>query len=79
MSCSSTQVPSLGVTLSEDNVNLDRELVAHGVSNIAAGLLGTVGADLANLGAAFANSVSSRYRFQTTYATSTPCSVSIWA
>ncbi len=35
-------VPSLGVSLSEDNVNLDRELIAHGVSNLAAGLLGTV-------------------------------------
>ena len=35
-------VPALGVTLGEDNVKLDRELVAHGVSNLAAGLTGTV-------------------------------------
>ncbi|WVQ99241.1 hypothetical protein IAU59_006373 [Kwoniella sp. CBS 9459] len=35
-------VPALGVSLSEDNVKLDRELIAHGVSNLAAGLTGTV-------------------------------------
>lgn len=35
-------VPALGVTLGEDNVKLDRELVAHGISNLGAGLLGTV-------------------------------------
>ncbi|ORY32605.1 sulfate transporter family-domain-containing protein [Naematelia encephala] len=35
-------VPALGVSLSEDNVKLDRELVAHGFSNFAAGLAGTV-------------------------------------
>lgn len=35
-------VPALGVSLAEDNVKLDRELVAHGVSNLAAGLVGTV-------------------------------------
>lgn len=35
-------VPALGVTLNEDNVDTDQELVAHGISNICAGLLGTV-------------------------------------
>lgn len=35
-------IPALGVTLGEDNVKLDRELVAHGFSNFAAGLAGTV-------------------------------------
>ncbi|WWC61703.1 uncharacterized protein I303_104288 [Kwoniella dejecticola CBS 10117] len=35
-------VPALGVSLAEDNVKLDRELVAHGFSNVAAGLTGTV-------------------------------------
>lgn len=35
-------VPALGVSLCEDNVKLDRELVAHGFSNVAAGLTGTV-------------------------------------
>ncbi|OWZ68877.1 vacuolar protein [Cryptococcus neoformans Bt85] len=35
-------VPALGVSLSEDNVKLDRELVAHGASNMLAGLTGTV-------------------------------------
>jgi SulP family sulfate permease len=35
-------VPALGVSLQEDNVKLDRELLAHGFSNMAAGLLGTV-------------------------------------
>jgi len=38
------QVPALGVSLQEDNVKLDRELVAHGVSNLAAGLTVTVSA-----------------------------------
>lgn len=35
-------VPALGISLNEDNVNTDRELVAHGWSNILAGLVGTV-------------------------------------
>ncbi|ORY75647.1 sulfate transporter family-domain-containing protein [Leucosporidium creatinivorum] len=35
-------VPALGISVGEDNVNTDRELIAHGISNIAAGLLGTV-------------------------------------
>lgn len=35
-------IPALGVSLCEDNVSLDRELVAHGFSNLAAGLTGTV-------------------------------------
>lgn len=35
-------VPALGVTLGEDNVKLDRELIAHGFSNFAAGVAGTV-------------------------------------
>ncbi|ADV20089.1 vacuolar protein [Cryptococcus gattii E566] len=35
-------VPALSVSLSEDNVKLDRELIAHGASNMLAGLTGTV-------------------------------------
>lgn len=35
-------VPALGISVGEDNVKTDRELVAHGISNVAAGLLGTV-------------------------------------
>ncbi|RIB23916.1 sulfate transporter family-domain-containing protein [Gigaspora rosea] len=35
-------VPALGVSLNEDNVNTDRELVAHGISNILSGLCGSV-------------------------------------
>lgn len=35
-------VPALGISVGEDNVNTNRELVAHGISNVAAGLLGTV-------------------------------------
>ena len=35
-------VPALGVSLAEDNVNLDRELTAHGYTNLAAGALGVV-------------------------------------
>ncbi|BEJ14864.1 hypothetical protein CspHIS471_0406310 [Cutaneotrichosporon sp. HIS471] len=35
-------VPALGVSLAEDNVSLNRELVAHGVSNLASGMAGSV-------------------------------------
>lgn len=35
-------VPALGVSINEDNVDTDRELVAHGISNMLAGLIGTV-------------------------------------
>ena len=36
------KIPALGVSLREDSVKLNRELVGHGVSNLAAGLAGTV-------------------------------------
>ncbi|GAA5956958.1 hypothetical protein JCM10213_009307, partial [Rhodosporidiobolus nylandii] len=35
-------VPSLAISVGEDNVSTDRELVAHGISNIASGLVGSV-------------------------------------
>jgi SulP family sulfate permease len=35
-------VPALAFNLGEDNVNLDRELIAHGVSNALSGLLGSI-------------------------------------
>ncbi|KAM0793249.1 hypothetical protein ACM66B_000711 [Microbotryomycetes sp. NB124-2] len=35
-------VPALAISVGEDNVNTNRELVAHGISNVAAGLTGTV-------------------------------------
>ncbi|ETS64143.1 vacuole protein [Moesziomyces aphidis] len=35
-------VPALGVSINEDNVETDRELVAHGISNMLAGLIGVV-------------------------------------
>lgn len=35
-------VPALGVSVGEDNVDTDRELIAHGVSNMASGMMGTV-------------------------------------
>lgn len=35
-------VPALGVNVGEDNLNLDRELIAHGVSNVASGLVGSI-------------------------------------
>jgi len=35
-------VPALGVSLNEDNVNTNRELVAHGLSNLFSGLVGSV-------------------------------------
>ena len=35
-------VPALGVNLGEDNLNLDRELIAHGVSNAVSGFMGSI-------------------------------------
>ncbi|GAA6005747.1 hypothetical protein JCM10207_005320 [Rhodosporidiobolus poonsookiae] len=35
-------VPSLAISVGEDNVSTDRELRAHGISNIASGLVGSV-------------------------------------
>ncbi|KIW85751.1 hypothetical protein Z517_01143 [Fonsecaea pedrosoi CBS 271.37] len=35
-------VPALGISTGEDNLNVDRELVAHGVSNCLSGLFGSV-------------------------------------
>lgn len=35
-------VPALGVSIGEDNVDTNRELMAHGLSNVTAGLIGTV-------------------------------------
>lgn len=34
-------VPALAISVGEDNVDTDRELVAHGISNVVAGLIGT--------------------------------------
>lgn len=35
-------IPALGVTTGEDNVDVDRELRAHGISNALSGLCGSV-------------------------------------
>lgn len=35
-------VPSLAISIGEDNVDTDQELLAHGISNIASGLVGSV-------------------------------------
>ncbi|EXJ86040.1 hypothetical protein A1O1_06409 [Capronia coronata CBS 617.96] len=35
-------VPALGISTGEDNLNVDRELLAHGVSNCLSGLCGSV-------------------------------------
>jgi SulP family sulfate permease len=35
-------VPALGISTGEDNLSVDRELVAHGLSNCLSGLLGSV-------------------------------------
>ena len=35
-------VPALGVNVGEDNLNLDRELIAHGLSNAVSGLVGSI-------------------------------------
>lgn len=35
-------VPALGISTGEDNLNVDRELIAHGLSNCVSGLFGSV-------------------------------------
>ena len=35
-------VPALGISTGEDDLNLDRELIAHGVSNALSGLAGSI-------------------------------------
>ena len=35
-------VPALGFSTGEDNVNVDRELIAHGISNALSGLVGSI-------------------------------------
>lgn len=35
-------VPALGVAVKEDNVNVNRELIAHGISNTLSGCLGSI-------------------------------------
>lgn len=35
-------VPALAVNVGEDNLSLDRELIAHGVSNAVSGLVGSI-------------------------------------
>lgn len=35
-------VPALGVAVKEDNVNVNRELIAHGISNTLSGCVGSI-------------------------------------
>jgi sulfate permease, SulP family len=35
-------VPALGAAVKEDNINVNRELIAHGVSNTVSGLVGSI-------------------------------------
>lgn len=35
-------VPALGISTGEDNLNVDRELIAHGVTNALSGCLGSI-------------------------------------
>ncbi|RHZ43933.1 hypothetical protein Glove_801g13 [Diversispora epigaea] len=35
-------IPALGISLNEDNVNTNRELIAHGLSNMFSGMVGSV-------------------------------------
>jgi SulP family sulfate permease len=35
-------VPALGISTGEDNLNVDRELVAHGVTNALSGFVGSI-------------------------------------
>jgi sulfate permease, SulP family len=35
-------VPALGISTGEDNVNVDRELIAHGITNTLSGAVGSI-------------------------------------
>ena len=35
-------VPALGISTGEDNLNVDRELIAHGISNALSGFAGSI-------------------------------------
>lgn len=35
-------VPALGAAVKEDNMNINRELIAHGISNTVSGLCGSI-------------------------------------
>lgn len=35
-------VPALGISTGEDNLNVDRELMAHGVTNAVSGFAGSI-------------------------------------
>lgn len=35
-------VPALGISTGEDNLNVDRELIAHGVTNALSGFSGSI-------------------------------------
>jgi SulP family sulfate permease len=35
-------IPALGIAANEDDVNLNRELVAHGISNAVSGFCGSI-------------------------------------
>ena len=35
-------VPALGISTGEDNLNVDRELIAHGVTNALSGFAGSI-------------------------------------
>lgn len=43
-------VPALAIAVEEDNLNLNRELVAHGISNALSGFAGSIQASLLGLG-----------------------------
>lgn len=38
-------IPALGLTTGEDNIDVDRELRAHGYSNVLSGLCGSIQVD----------------------------------
>ena len=35
-------IPALGAAVKEDNVNINRELIAHGISNTLSGCVGSI-------------------------------------
>ena len=42
-------IPALGIAAQEDDLNLNRELVAHGISNALSGFAGSIQVSFSNL------------------------------
>lgn len=71
-------VPALGISTGEDNLNVDRELMAHGVSNALAGFAGSIQVCVAGQVKAFANSIRTTLYIRIVYFSLTAVATRDW-